>query len=37
VAARAAAWEAEWVALDAWLSSVDEGRLTTTDEGIPMW
>jgi uncharacterized damage-inducible protein DinB len=37
VAALAAAWEAEWAALDAWLTSVDDGWLAMTDEGIPMW
>lgn len=37
VAALAAAWEAERAALDAWLSSVDDGWLATADEGIPMW
>jgi uncharacterized damage-inducible protein DinB len=33
----AAWWEAEWLALDAWLGSMVDAWLDTTDEGIPYW
>jgi uncharacterized damage-inducible protein DinB len=32
-----AAWEAEWVALDAWLDRLDDAAMAATDEGIPYW
>jgi uncharacterized damage-inducible protein DinB len=31
------AWEAEWVALDAWLDSLDDEAMAATDDGIPYW
>jgi uncharacterized damage-inducible protein DinB len=37
VAAVAAAWQDEWVALDAWLTTMDDAWLATTDQGVPMW
>jgi uncharacterized damage-inducible protein DinB len=37
VPALAAAWEAEWAAVDAWLVTLDDAWLTRTDEGIPYW
>lgn len=30
-------WEAEWIALDAWLPTIVDAWLDTTDEGIPFW
>jgi uncharacterized damage-inducible protein DinB len=33
----AAAWAAEWDALDAWLDSLSDAWLAQTDDGIPFW
>ena len=30
-------WEAEWVALDAWLDTIVDAWLLSTEEGIPFW
>ena len=30
-------WEDEWNALDAWLATIVDAWLDTTDEGIPFW
>ena len=30
-------WEAEWVALDGWLATLDDAWLARTDEGVPFW
>lgn len=32
-----AAWQAEWPALDAWLGTLDDSWLASTDEGVPYW
>jgi uncharacterized damage-inducible protein DinB len=32
-----AAFEAEWVATDAWLDAMDDSWLARMDEGIPVW
>jgi uncharacterized damage-inducible protein DinB len=37
LAALAAAWEAEWEALDAWLATLDDAWLARSDEGIAFW
>lgn len=33
----AAAWVAEWVALDAWLGSMDDAAVGAIGDGIPYW
>ncbi len=33
----AAVWEAEWTALDAWLTALDDDWLLRTDDGIYVW
>ncbi len=30
-------WEDEWIALDAWLATIVDAWLDTTDDGIPFW
>ena len=30
-------WAAEWVALDAWLTSLEDAWLDMTEDGIPFW
>jgi uncharacterized damage-inducible protein DinB len=37
LAALAAAWEAEWGALDTWLPSLDDTWLQHAHEGVPLW
>jgi uncharacterized damage-inducible protein DinB len=37
LAALAAAWEAEWEAIDAWLAGIDDAWLATVEEGVPRW
>jgi uncharacterized damage-inducible protein DinB len=37
VAGLLAAWETEWSAMDAWLSSLDDAAMTVTDNGLPYW
>ena len=37
VAGLAAAWEAEWAALDAWLATIDDAWLAQVHEGVPLW
>ncbi len=37
VAGLAATWELEWVALDAWLPTLDDAWLVRADEGVSFW
>ena len=30
-------WDAEWVAVDAWLATVTDGFVTHVHEGVPVW
>ncbi|HEX6869428.1 MAG TPA: DinB family protein [Candidatus Limnocylindrales bacterium] len=32
-----ARWEAEWVAVDAWLPTLTDGFVTHVEEGVPVW
>jgi uncharacterized damage-inducible protein DinB len=36
-AALAAWWDAEWVALDAWLDSLDDAKMDELGDGVPYW
>ena len=33
----AEAWEAEWVALDAWLDTLDDAEMEVLGDGVPYW
>jgi uncharacterized damage-inducible protein DinB len=32
-----AAWEAEWVALDAWFDTLDDAAMNAVGDGVPYW
>lgn len=31
------AWETEWLAMDAWVASLDDAAMAVIDDGIPYW